>query len=62
MEETFSDRSLIDKRNSKGLRTAPCGTPETTGTDGEAIPSTSTFCDLSVRKLSIHEIRDPLIP
>ena len=41
-------------RNSKGPRTVPCGTPESTLVEVEDIPSTTTHCVRSRRKAAIH--------
>ena len=37
-----SGRSFINVKNSRGPRTMPCGTPETTSTSEESMPSSST--------------------
>ena len=53
-EETIDVRSLICKRNNIGPKTVPCGTPESTSTGLEDIPSTTTHCLQFFRKLEIH--------
>ena len=43
-----SGNSLIHKRNKRGPRTVPCGTPEDTGIEKEQVPLRTT-CVCSVR-------------
>ena len=37
--ETYSGRSFMLMRNSTGLRTEPCGTPDSTGAEEDDFPS-----------------------
>ena len=55
-------RSLIKARNNSGPSTVPCGTPESTCTQSEDSPSTTTLCRLFTRKASIQEWVLPRTP
>ncbi len=46
--------SLIYSRNNNGPRTAPCGTPDFTGTGLDVVLSTTTVGVLLVSQLSIQ--------
>ena len=59
---TFWGRLFMYSRNSKGPRTVPCGTPESTLVEVEDIPSTTTHCVWSRRKAAIHVHVWPSIP
>ena len=41
-------------KNRIGLKTVPCGTPESTVTRSDCIPSTTTHCLRSLKKKKIH--------
>ena len=38
--------SVMCRENNKGLRTVPCGTPDTTGAQSDLTPFTTTRCYL----------------
>ena len=44
-------RSLMYIRNSMGPRTVPWGTPERTGWEEGCVPSETTLCDLTCKKI-----------
>ena len=60
--ETSSGKSFMLMRNSKGTRTKPCGTSESTGKEEDDFPSRTTFCDLPERKEPIQPKVFPLTP
>ena len=61
--EVMSDvMSLMNEMNRRGPKTVPCGTPEETWIHSEEEPSTTTLCDLAVRKERIQSRRSPLMP
>ena len=62
VELIFLGRSLMYSKNIAGPKTVPCGTPEETYTLSEVTPSRTTCCVLLVRKFSIQERSDPVIP
>ena len=49
---TVEGRILIWQRNRSGLRTVPCGTPESTDVVSEDMPSSTTLIDLKVVTVS----------
>ena len=51
LEEITDGKSLMSSKNRIGPKTVPCGTPESTVTRSDCIPSTTTRC---FRKLEIH--------
>ena len=55
-------RSLIWHKNSRGPRTVPCGTPESTLTDSDSSPSKTTFIFLFVKKSRSQELILPSTP
>ena len=52
----LSDKSFIYRRNYKGPSTIPCGTPESTVTEDDVLPSRMTLCERPIRKDDIHEM------
>ena len=46
--------SFMYKRNNRGPKTVPCGTPERTGQETLCCPSSRTFCVLLHKKSLIH--------
>ena len=54
LEEITDGRSLMCSKNKIGPKTVPCGTPESTVTRSDCIPSTTTRCLRCFRKLEIH--------
>ena len=59
---TASGRSLMWHKNSSGPRTVPCGTPESTVTESDSSPSTTTFIFLFVKKSNSQELILPSTP
>ena len=56
--------SFMNSKNNKGLSNVPCGTPDSTLTELEVSPSTTTHCFWSHNHALIHFpiLVDPLIP
>ena len=50
------------KKNSKGAKANPCGTPIGTDANSELKPFIETNCCLSLRYVSNHLLVIPLIP
>ena len=49
-----TDMSFMYKENNNGLRTVPYGSPDTTGTQSDLTPFTTTLCCLKHKKAFIH--------
>ena len=60
--DMYFGRSLMYRRNNNGLRTLPCGTPDSTGAEVDDDPSSSTCWLRPSRKLLIHLFRLFCIP
>mgnify|MGYP001595851294 CR=1 FL=1 len=60
--ETYSGRSLMYIRKSKGPRTEPCGTPDATAMVSDCDPFSTTDCVLLSRNDFIHLSVSPLMP
>ena len=54
--------SFIYFKNMRGLSTVLCGTPESTGTSCDALPSTTTRCVRHLRYVLSHSCASPRTP